>query len=55
MFINDAEFVALWSRPERFYILSDHEDVPRLAVLVDSGRLHKIAESGGKLLLANQP
>lgn len=55
VFINDAQFVALWSKPERFYVLSDHEDVPHLTALVDSGRLHKIAESGGKLLLANQP
>ena len=55
VFINDAEFVALWSKPERFYILSDHEDVPHLTALVEGGRLHKIAESGGKLLLANQP
>ena len=55
VFINDAEFVALWSKPERFYILSDHEDVPHLTALVEGGRLHKIAESGGKLLFANQP
>jgi hypothetical protein len=55
VFINDAQFVALWSKPERFYVLSDHEGVPHLTALVDSGRLHKIAESGGKLLLANQP
>ncbi len=55
VFINDAQFVALWSKPERFYVLSNHEDVPHLTALVDSGRLHKIAESGGKLLLANQP
>jgi 4-amino-4-deoxy-L-arabinose transferase-like glycosyltransferase len=55
VFINDAEFVTLWSKPERSYILSDHEDVPRLTTLVDGSRLHKIAESGGKLLFANQP
>jgi 4-amino-4-deoxy-L-arabinose transferase-like glycosyltransferase len=55
VFINDPQFVALWSKPERFYVLSDHEDVPHLNALVDSSKLHKIAESGGKFLFANQP
>lgn len=55
VFINDGQFVALWSKPERFYVLSDHEDVPHLTALVENGRLHKVAESGGKLLFANQP
>jgi hypothetical protein len=55
VFINDAQFVALWSKPDRSYVLSDHEDVPRLTALLDGSQLHKIAESGGKLLFANQP
>jgi hypothetical protein len=55
IFVNDAQFVALWSKPERFYVLSDHEDLPHLASLVDGSQLRKIAESGGKLLFANQP
>jgi hypothetical protein len=53
-FIDDAQFVALWSKPERFYVLSDHEDVPHLTSLVDGSKLYKMAESGGKLLFANQ-
>jgi len=55
VFINDTEFVTLWSKPERSYVLSDHEDVPHLTALVDSGQLHRIAESGGKLLFVNHP
>jgi 4-amino-4-deoxy-L-arabinose transferase-like glycosyltransferase len=55
VFINDAQFVALWSKPQRFYVLSDHEDVPHLTALVETGQLHRIAESGGKFLFANQP
>jgi hypothetical protein len=55
VFINDDQFVALWSKPERFYILSDHEDVARLATLVESSKLHRVAESGGKFLFVNQP
>ena len=55
VFINDTEFVTLWSKPERSYVLSDHEDVGHLTSLVDSGQLHRIAESGGKLLFVNHP
>jgi len=55
VFINDTEFVTLWSKPDRSYILSDHEDVPHLTALVDGSQLHKVAESGGKLLFVNQP
>jgi hypothetical protein len=55
VFINDAQFVELWSKPERSYVLSDHEDAPHLYALVDASQLHKIAESGGKLLFVNQP
>jgi len=55
VFINDTEFVTLWSKPERSYVLSDHEDVGHLTALVDSGQLHRIAESGGKLLFVNHP
>ena len=55
VFINNSQFVSLWSGPERLYVLTDHEDLAQLTELVDSGRLHRIAESGGKLLLANQP
>ena len=55
VFINNSQFVSLWSGPERLYVLTDHEDLAQLTELVDSGRLHRIAASGGKLLLANQP
>ena len=54
VFINDTQFIALWTGPERFYVLTDHEDLAHLEGLVDSGRLHRVAESGGKLLLTNQ-
>ena len=55
VFIGDARFTELWSKPERSYVLTDADDLSRLTRIVDPASLHKIAESGGKLLLANQP
>jgi hypothetical protein len=55
VFIGDGQFAELWSKPERYYVLTDAEDLSRLMRIVDAASLHKVAESGGKLLLANQP
>jgi len=55
IFIGDAQFADLWSKRERSYVLTDAEDLSRLTRIVDMANLHKVAESGGKLLLANQP
>jgi len=55
VFIGDAQFAELWSKPERSYVLTDADDLSRLTRIVDTASLHKVAESGGKLLLANQP
>jgi len=55
VFIGDAQFAELWSKPERCYVLTDTNDVSHLTKMVATSALHKVAESGGKLLLANQP
>jgi hypothetical protein len=55
VFIGDAQFAELWCKPDRSYILTDADDLSRLTRIVDKASLHKVAESGGKLLLANQP
>ena len=55
IFIANAQFADLWSKPERCYVLTDANDLAPLTRIVDTARLHKIAESGGKLLLTNQP
>jgi 4-amino-4-deoxy-L-arabinose transferase-like glycosyltransferase len=55
VFIGDLQFVTLWSKAERSYILSNHEDVPHLAALVSESKLHQIAVSGGKFLFTNHP
>jgi hypothetical protein len=55
VFIGDTQFAELWSKPERYYVLTDGENVTHLTQIVPTAKLHKIAESGGKLLLTNQP
>jgi hypothetical protein len=55
VFIGDLQFADLWSKPARCYVLTDANDVSHLAKIVDAAAFHKVAESGGKLLLANQP
>ena len=55
VFIGDAQFADLWSNDERCYVLTDAEDLDRLMRIVSMPRLHKVAESGGKLLLTNRP
>ncbi len=55
VFIGDVQFADLWAKPERCYVLTDANDVSHLTKIVATSALHKVAESGGKLLLANQP
>jgi 4-amino-4-deoxy-L-arabinose transferase-like glycosyltransferase len=53
VFINDAEFMRLWSGTIHYYLLADRSGRARLSALVGSARLHQIAESGGKFLFTN--
>ena len=55
VFIDDAQFAELWSKPQRSYVLTDADDLSHLTRIVEMASLHKAAESGGKLLLTNQP
>jgi 4-amino-4-deoxy-L-arabinose transferase-like glycosyltransferase len=53
VFIDDAEFMRLWSGTIRYYLVADRSGLARLSALVGSARLHQIAESGGKFLFTN--
>jgi hypothetical protein len=55
IFINDAQWKDLWEGPERYYLVASHSAFDRLEPLAGADRLHVVAESGGKLLLTNQP
>src|SRR5689334_1703852 len=53
VFINDAEFMRLWSGTIRYYLVTDSSGFARLSALAGPARLHQIAESGGKFLFSN--
>lgn len=55
VFIDDSQFKNYWLTASRYYLFADQKSLPRLGVLVGSANLHVVAESGGKLLLTNQP
>lgn len=53
VFIGDADFQRLWSKPERYYIVTDVPGARRIENLVQHSTLNVVAESGGKFLLTN--
>jgi 4-amino-4-deoxy-L-arabinose transferase-like glycosyltransferase len=53
VFIDDAEFMRLWSGTIRYYLVADRSGLARLSALVGPASLHQIAESGGKFLFTN--
>jgi hypothetical protein len=55
VFLDDAQWQKLWLGPERAYIVASRTALDRLQKLVGADRLNILAESGGKLVLCNQP
>jgi len=55
IFLDDAQWRKLWLGEERYYIVASETARTRLEKLVGADRLHALAESGGKLILCNQP
>ncbi len=55
VFIGDADFVARWKSPERWYVASEDEKVHHLRDLVGAESLHPIAGAGGKTIYVNRP
>lgn len=53
VFINDSQFVELWHKPERYYVLVEKPSVPRFQRLVGREALLTVKESGGKYLFTN--
>ncbi len=52
VFIKDRDLPGLWGSPQRYYLVAEGPQVPRLKKLV--GNLVTIRESGGKYLFSNQ-
>jgi 4-amino-4-deoxy-L-arabinose transferase-like glycosyltransferase len=53
VFIDDAEFVRLWSGTIRCYLVADRSGLARLSALAGPANLHQVAASGGKFLFTN--
>jgi hypothetical protein len=54
VFIGDADFVARWKSPERWYVASEDEKADHLIRLVGKEALHPIAKAGGKTIYTNR-
>jgi 4-amino-4-deoxy-L-arabinose transferase-like glycosyltransferase len=55
VFIDDPGFRDRWLSPNLYYICIEQPQVQRLRKLVGPETLHTVIESGGKLVLSNQP
>jgi hypothetical protein len=55
VFIDDGQWKSMWLQPDRCYLVITETAVDRLKTLVAPQMLTVVAESGGKLLLTNQP
>jgi Dolichyl-phosphate-mannose-protein mannosyltransferase len=53
VFIDDAQFVSLWTQSARYYLLAAGADIPHLEQLVGQFNLRVVAESGGNYLMTN--
>jgi hypothetical protein len=54
VFIDDTKLQQLWRSPDRYYLLTYDNDMPRLQQLVGVS-VYLVSTSGGKCLLTNQP
>ena len=55
VFIDDADFKRLWLSPGRYYLVTYDTQLPRLERLVGPSNVHTMVNSGGQLLLTNEP
>ncbi len=55
VFIDYDRFRSLWLEPQRWYLVTEAENLPHFESLVGRDRLNLVKASGGKLLLSNQP
>jgi 4-amino-4-deoxy-L-arabinose transferase-like glycosyltransferase len=53
VFVDDGDFQRLWAGPERYYLVADGSQEPRIAKLAGN-RLVTLKRSGGKILFTNQ-
>jgi 4-amino-4-deoxy-L-arabinose transferase-like glycosyltransferase len=54
VFIDDGDLRARWPQSQRYYLVAEGPQVPRLEKLVGKEALHVVAASGGKFLFSNK-
>ena len=54
VFIDDRDLRERWPQSQRYYLLAEGPQLPRLERLVGRNALHVVAASGGKFLFTNQ-
>jgi hypothetical protein len=54
VFIDDRDLAERWPRPERYYLVAEGPQEPRLEKLVGKTALRVVAASGGKFLFTNK-
>ena len=55
VFIDDAQWKALWLGADRCYVVASDYAMPRFEKLVGKTALHPVVASGGKVVLTNLP
>jgi len=55
VFLTDSDFNAIWTGPDRYYLVATQSEAERIEQLVGKENFETVSSSGGKLLLRNQP
>ncbi len=53
IFLKDPELPAYWNSPDRWYLVADGHEIPRLEKLLHLPHLRQVAETGNKYLFVN--
>jgi hypothetical protein len=55
VFIDDRQLAGLWRSPQRYYVVSKNEELPRFERLLGKEQITVAGVSGGKFVLTNYP
>ncbi len=53
VFLDDQQWIKLWQKPARCYLVASEQSITRLAQLIGPKNVQTVAESGGKSLVTN--
>jgi hypothetical protein len=54
IFIDDARMRSLWLASDRYYLVAEDDQLPRISTVL-AEQLNPVAHSGGKIVLTNHP